>query len=155
VSKSIVIAPTADADLRATPIMPDAVLNGTPHTRSKELARSHDRTSHVMLWDCTAGRFTWYYSRDETLVVLDGEAFITNDKGEERRIGTGDVVFFPAGTSSRWYVPEYIRKVAFLRQSMPRPIGFGVRVWNLMLRVGRLRVPMALTLASLASPAGI
>jgi len=154
-SKSIVIAPTADADLQATSAVPNGILNGRPHTRSKELARSHDRTSHVVVWDCTAGRFIWHYSRDEAFVVLDGEAFITDEKGEERRIGTGDVVFFPAGTSSRWYVPEYIRKVAFLRHSMPRPLGFGVLAWNLLLRIGRLQARMPLTLAFLASPAGM
>ena len=138
--KSIVIAPAADADLQVTAVVPDGTLNGTPHIRSRELARSHDRTSHVVIWDCTAGRFTWHYNKDETLVVLSGEAFITDEKGDEHRIGAGDVVFFPAGTSSRWHVPNYIKKVAFLRHSMPRPMGFGVLAWNALLRMARLAV---------------
>jgi len=152
-SKSIVIAPAADADLHITRVVPDGILNGTPKTRSKELARSHDRTSHVMVWDCTAGRFTWHYNKDETLVVLDGEAFITNEKGEERRIGTGDVVFFPAGTCSRWHVPQYIKKVAVLRHTMPRPMGLGVLAWNLLLRMGTRRGGIPLMLAFLVNPA--
>jgi len=134
-SKSIVIAAASTADLTAAPVTPDWVINGVPKTRSRKLARSRDRTSYVIVWDCTAGRFNWHYDKDETLVVLSGEAFITNEKGEERRIGAGDVVFFPAGTSSKWHVPEYIKKVAVLRHTMPRPIGFGVLVWNLLLRI--------------------
>jgi len=136
-SKSIVIAAADTADIKPAPVLPDWVLNGAPETRSKELARSHDRTSYAMVWDCTAGRFNWHYNKDETLVVLSGEAFIGNGKGEERRIGPGDIVFFPAGTSATWRVPSYIRKVAFLRHTMPRPLGFGVLAWNLLLRIVR------------------
>jgi uncharacterized cupin superfamily protein len=139
-STSIVIAASGTAGLEATPISPDWVLNGQPETRSKRLARSHDRTSHTMVWDCTAGYFDWHYNKDETLVVLDGEAFISTTIGQERRIGPGDVVFFPSGSSARWRVPKYIRKVAFLRHTMPLPLGFGVLAWNFLLRlVGRKR----------------
>jgi uncharacterized cupin superfamily protein len=133
-SISTVIAVANTADLAPTPISPDWVLEGTPETRSQELARSHDLTSFAMVWDCTAGRFKWHYNKDETLVVLSGEAFITIDNAE-RRIGPGDVVFFPAGSSSTWRVPKYIKKVAFLRHTMPRPFGFGVLAWNKFLRI--------------------
>src|SRR3989449_5000494 len=104
-SKSIVVEAGAAADLRPAPIPPDWILNGTPEARSKELARSDDRTSHSMVWECTAGRFNWHYNKEETSVVISGEAFITNGQGEERRLGPGDVVFFPAGTSCTWCVP--------------------------------------------------
>ena len=84
-SKSIVIAATDTADLEATRISPGWILNGRPETRSKQLARSHDRTSCAVVWDCTAGHFNWHYNKDETLVVLTGEAFISIEKGQERR----------------------------------------------------------------------
>jgi len=151
----IVIAAATTADLEPAAVTPDWVLNGMPETRSKKLARSHDRTSHVMVWDCTAGHFNWYYDKDETLVVISGEAFITNEKGEERQLGPGDVVFFPAGTSSTWRVPRYIKKVAILRHTMPRPLGFGVLAWNLLRRIVGLMRGLPLMLASLLSPAGI
>jgi uncharacterized cupin superfamily protein len=134
-SKSIVITSAGTGGIKPSPVTPDWVINGMPETRSKELARSRDRTSYAMVWDCTAGRFNWHYNRDETLVVLSGEAFVTDEKGQEHRIGAGDVVFFPAGTSSKWHVPEYIRKVAFLRHTMPRPMGLAVLAWNLFLRL--------------------
>jgi uncharacterized cupin superfamily protein len=133
-STSILITPAITTHLQRTPISPDWVLEGTPETRSEELARSRDLTSFAMVWDCTAGRFNWNYNKDETLVVLSGEAFITI--GDiERRIGPGDVVFFPAGSSASWRVPQYISKVAFLRHTMPRAAGFGVLAWNKFLRV--------------------
>jgi len=95
------------------------------------------------------------YNKDETLVLISGEAFITNEKGEERRLGPGDIVFSPAGTSSTWRVPRYIKKVAFLRHTMPRPLGSGVLAWNLLLRIVRLRSGSLLMLTSLLSPASI
>ena len=137
--KAIVIAAADTAGLKSSPISPGWVLHGKPETRSKELARSHDRTSYAMVWDCSAGRFNWHYNKDETLVVTSGEAFISHAGGEERRIGPGDTVFFPAGTSATWRVPNYIRKVAFLRHTMPRPMGYGVLAWNLLLRIVGLR----------------
>jgi uncharacterized cupin superfamily protein len=137
--KSALIAAASTAGLNATSIARDWILEGKPETRSKELARSHDRTSHVMVWDCTAGRFNWHYNKDETLVVIEGEAFISDQNGGERRIGPGDIVFFPAGTSAMWRVPNYIKKVAFLRHTIPRPFGFCVLAWNLLLRIVGLR----------------
>lgn len=139
-SKSILIADSATVDLKPEPISSDWIHNGKPETRSEELARSLDGTSHTMVWDCTAGHFDWHYNKDETLVVLTGEAFISPKKGaEERRIGAGDIVFFPAGSSATWRVPHYIRKVAFLRHTMPRPVGYGVRAWNVLFRILRRR----------------
>lgn len=139
-SKSVVITtPTADG-LDPSSITSAWILEGKPETKSKELARSYDGTSHSMVWDCTAGRFDWHYNKDETLVILSGEAFIRSEKsGEERRIGPGDFVFFPAGTSATWRVPKYIKKVAFLRHTMPRPFGYVVLAWNLFLRKIGLR----------------
>jgi len=126
--QSVLIAAAASADLDAAPISRDWVLDGKPETRSKELARSHDRTSYVT-----------HYSKDETLVVISGEAFISDENGVERPIGPGDVVFFQAGTSAAWRVPNYIKKVAFLRHTMPRTLGLCVIAWNLFLRKVRLR----------------
>jgi hypothetical protein len=76
---------------------------------------------------------------DETVVVLSGEAFITNGAGEECRLAEGHVAFFPGGTSSKWRVTRPIIKVALLRKDLPPPLGFGVRVWHLLLRLSGLR----------------
>ena len=145
--KSIVMATAATADLEPEPIPPDWILAGTPEARSKKLARSHDWTSYVVVWDCTAGRFNWHYSKDEALVVVSGEALITNGNGEARRLLPGDLAFFPAGSSATWLVPDRIRKVAVLRETMWRPLGFGLRAWNKLLRIVGLAGKSTLMLA--------
>jgi uncharacterized cupin superfamily protein len=117
-----------------TSINPSWILTGSPQHRVKQLARSADRGSYSVAWDCTAGLFNWHYTQEETLVVLTGEAFIRVNDASETRIGPGDVVFFPAGSSAVWRVPEYIRKVAFMREPIPPPLRFGVRAVNAFFR---------------------
>src|SRR5437899_11755789 len=112
-SKSIVVDAGAAADLRPAPIPPDWILNGTPEARSKDLARSDDRTSHSMVWECTAGRLNWHYNKEETSVDISRAAFITNGQREEPRLGSGDVVLFAAGPSCTWSAPTYNKHAAF------------------------------------------
>ena len=126
----IVIADPATVELRPSPIFPEWIIEGTPEANSRELARSADGTSTILAWSCTAGRFDWYYDVDETIHIIEGEVFITNDKGEERRLGPGDMVFFPAGAHSRWRVPVFVRKLAICRHSMPWPMGFALRAYK-------------------------
>jgi len=131
----IVIAPSAPDDLAPAPIHPGWILSGTPEARSKLLARSADSAATVMAWSCTAGRFTWHYTVDETVHIISGEVFVTNEKGEECRLGPGDMAFFPAGCRSTWHVPIKVQKLAVCRQAMPRPFGFALRAWN---KLGRI-----------------
>jgi uncharacterized cupin superfamily protein len=138
-SISVVIAATASATLEPAPISPDWILAGTPEAWSKILAKSRDGTSYIMVWECTAGSFNWHYNEDETVVVISGEVFITNDQGEERRLGQGDMGFFPARSSCTWRVTDRIKKVAVLRKDLPLPLGFGVRAWHKFLRIAGLR----------------
>jgi uncharacterized protein len=130
VPKPVVFANPADVELNPSPIAPHWIIEGKPEARSARLATTADGTSTVMAWSCTAGRFTWNYVLDETLHVISGEAFVTDEKGEVRRLGPGDMVFFPAGSRSNWYIPNEIRKIAFCRHAMPRPLGIMLRAWN-------------------------
>jgi uncharacterized cupin superfamily protein len=129
-SQPIVTALPAEVELASAPIPSGWILAGTPEARSRQLARSQDGASSVMAWSCTAGRFNWHYMVDETVHIISGEVFITNDKGEECRLGPGDMAFFPAGSRSTWRVPVAVRKLAVCRQAMPRPFGLALRVWN-------------------------
>ena len=141
-ANSIVIKTAASADLAhlaPAPICADWILDGTPQARSKILAKSHDRTAVIMVWECTAGRFNWHYSEDEVVVVVEGEVFINMGAGEERRLGKGDMGFFPAGSSCTWRVDDGIKKIAVLRKDLPPMLGLGVRVWHKLLRVVGLR----------------
>ena len=143
--RSIVIEATASVDLEPAPISADWILDGTPEARSGLLAKSGDRTSSIMVWGCTPGRFSWHYSEDETVVVVSGEVFITTEKGEERRLGQGDMGFFPAGSSCTWRVNDRVKKVAVLRKNLPPLLSIGVRAWNKLLRMVWLRGQSSLT----------
>ena len=76
------------------------------------------------------------------MVVVSGEVFVTTETGEERRLGPGDFAFFPAGSFATWRVTKLLRKVAVLRDPLPRSLTLGLRVWNKLLRlagVGAIR----------------
>ena len=136
---AIVVTAANAARLEAAPIAPDRILAGAPVARSKVLASSQDRTAQIVAWECSAGEFVWHYPEDETLLVISGEAFVTDETGKECRLAEGHVAFFPGGSSSRWRVTRPIRKVAVLRKDLPSLIGFAVRVWHKLLRICGLR----------------
>jgi uncharacterized protein len=133
--RSMVMATPATVELDPEPIPQEWILSGAPIARSKNLVRSRDWASSVVVWDCTAGSFRWHYGQDETVLFLSGEAFLLQENGEERRFGAGDLGFFPAGTTCTWRVGEYCRKVAVLRESMWRPLGMCLKAWKKLLRV--------------------
>jgi uncharacterized protein len=135
VPKAITFAVPADLKLKSAPIPADWVIEGNPQARSRRLSTSPDTTSSTMVWTCTPGKFHWHYNVDETLYILEGEVFVTNEKDEVRRLGPGDLAFFPAGSDSVWRVTKDIRKIAFCRQSMPLLAGFGLRAMNKFINI--------------------
>ena len=126
----ITFADPATVALDPAPIKAAWVVEGTPQARARELARSADGTSVVIAWSCTAGRFNWHYGVDEMVHVVSGEVFVTDEGGVERRLGPGDMAFFPAGSRSLWRVPVAVRKLAVCRHALPKPLGFAVRAWK-------------------------
>lgn len=129
-SNPVIFAAPADVDLDPAPIPAGWIIEGNPQARSKRLASSADGTSTIMAWSCTAGRFKWHYTVDETIHLISGEVFVTDEKDNVRRVGPGDMVFFPAGSVSTWYIPDHVRKFAVCRHSMPRIAGFALRAFN-------------------------
>jgi uncharacterized cupin superfamily protein len=138
-SKSVVIANVASAEVFLASMSPNNVLNGTPKSGSKILAESHDGNSIIWVWECTIGTFVWDYNEDETLYIISGEVFVSNGDGEERRLGQGDMGYFPGGTSYRWRVTAPIKKLAITRKDLPLPLGFVVRVCHKLVRMVGLR----------------
>jgi len=140
---SIVITTPATFELgaRTAPVAPRWVLAGEPITRTWNVLRSHDLTSDIMVWECSAGRFECRYRQDEAVMIVEGEVFITDESGEERRLGPGDLGFFPAGSSCIWRIAERVRKIAILRETMWKPAGFGLKVWKRFLLMTGLSTP--------------
>lgn len=110
----------ADTGLTAAPIDPAWVLAGEPVARMAHLAGSRDGASYTALWDCTAGTFRWRFGVDETVHVLAGEVEVTWEDGTSRLLAAGDVAHFHAGSAATWYVPTYVRKLAFLHDPRSR-----------------------------------
>jgi uncharacterized cupin superfamily protein len=126
----VVIAATGEAELVPVPIPSDWIIEGTPQVRSRRLATAPDGAAAVIVWACSAGRFHWHYPVDEFLHVMSGEVFVTDEKGDVRRLGPGDMAFFPAGGQSIWHVPHEVKKLAICHQHMPALFGFALRAWN-------------------------
>lgn len=138
-SQSIVITNAESAILKSAPVTPAWVIAGAPVAHNAILAVSRDKTARILAWECTPGQFNWHYGEDETVAIIYGEVFIRTKNGPERRLGKGDMAFFPAGSSCTWRVTETVRKIAVLRKDLPPPLGLGIRVWHLLLRKAGLR----------------
>ena len=110
-----------DAAMAAAPINPAWIEAGEPCARLAILAVSDDCATSTMLWDCTAGRFTWRYNCDETIYFLEGEVLIAVAGKPAKRYGAGDSIHFARGAVATWTVETYVRKVAFNRSVLPRP----------------------------------
>ena len=117
----------SDVELKASPINPAWIIAGAPLARSKILSTSEDQTACTIVWDCSKGKFNWYYDFDETVHFIEGNVVVEDGHSPPQRLGPGDVIFFPAGSHAVWTVDKYIRKVAFCRKILPAPIGALVR----------------------------
>jgi uncharacterized protein len=116
-------------------INPNWILEGNPIARNKLLSQSADGSASSYIWDCTAGRFNWFYDVDETIYVIEGGVVVKESAGVARRLSAGDTIFFPAGTRAEWHVENYIRKVAFLRAPLPRPLVIARRGYRFLKRM--------------------
>jgi hypothetical protein len=135
--QSVVKLAAAEANLGPSPIHPKWVLEGNPIARSKLLSVSADGTASSYIWDCTAGRFNWYYEADETVYVIEGGVIIKDAGGSPRRLTAGDTIFFPAGARAEWHVEDYIRKFALIRTPLPKPVILAKKSYHLLKRLVR------------------
>lgn len=131
-----------DVLLKPDPIDPTWVLEGNPVARSGQWSRSLDTTTSCWVWDCTAGRFNWYFDADEMIYVMEGEVIVTSEGQAQRSLRAGDAALFYAGTQAEWYVPNYVRKYAILRPHMTKPVLFAYKV-SRKLRLGHKQADFA------------
>jgi uncharacterized protein len=133
--KSVIELGVGNVKLNPSPIYPNWVIEGNPIARNKVLSSSADGTASTLLWDCTAGRFNWFYDVDETLYVIEGAVVVKDVTGASRRLSAGDIIFFPAGARAEWHVEKYVRKIAFCRTPLPRPLVFAKRGFRFLKRL--------------------
>lgn len=99
---------------------PDAQLSeADPVTLADSGARQRDRvlftnaagTMTVGLWDTEAMTTEAYpFPCHEFAMVLDGAVTIEGEDGQSETFGPGDCFFIPAGTITRWHVPDRLCK---------------------------------------------
>jgi uncharacterized cupin superfamily protein len=134
-AESVIEFGIGNVNLNPSPIYPKWVIEGNPIARNKVLSSSADGTASTFLWDCTAGRFNWFYDVDETVYVIEGGVIVKDLAGASRRLSAGDTIFFPAGARAEWHVEEYIRKIAFCRTPLPWPLIFAKRGFRFLKRL--------------------
>jgi len=142
--ESVIKHGASTADLNPAPIRPNWVLEGNPMARNHLLSVSADGSASSYIWDCTAGRFNWFYEADETIYVIEGGVIVKDIGGSARRLSAGDTIFFPAGARAEWHIEKYIRKFALIRTPLPRPVVLAKRGYGYfkrLLRVGARRDP--------------
>lgn len=117
-------------DLDPSPIEPSWIIEGNPQARSRVLSTSACNTATTLIWSCTEGKFNWHYDVDEAIVILEGSIVLEGDGMPPKRYGIGDVIHFRRGAHAKWHVEGYVRKIAFLRQTNPFPLGIAIRGAN-------------------------
>ena len=126
VGSSVLRVSRGEVELTDHPINPEWVLEGEPRARISEWSESEDGTTSHWTWDCTAGRFRWYYDVDETIVVIAGATSIQAEGEQPVVLQVGDAAHFPAGHWVTWTVETYVRKHAVVRVPVPRSLRYAV-----------------------------
>lgn len=131
----LTFARTGDLTLQDAPINPDWILEGAPRARALLLAQGADRRANMSVWDCTAGRFHWYFGCDEAVHIVEGSVKVTDASGDCRLLEAGDAAWFPAYSWFTWEVEDHVRKVAFCHDAVPLPARFPLRVLTRLTQV--------------------
>lgn len=129
--------------LDPAPIPAGWILEGTPEARGKMLSYSSDEMACTVMWDCTAGRFNWFYDIDETVCIMEGSVTVRDAAGQSTSLLPGDTFFFPAGTQFHWTVTRSVRKVAFIHIPMSRKLRLVRRLYRSLKAFLRPRGPAA------------
>jgi hypothetical protein len=121
-------------DLKPSPIEPSWIIEGNPQACASPVATSACGTTKTLIWSCTEGKFNWYYDSDETILILEGSIMLEGVGMPPRRYGVGDVIVFRQGAHAKWYVENYVKKIAFLQLTTPFRFGLAIRVINKLSR---------------------
>ena len=128
-SQALIETASLLVNLMPRPIEPSWIIEGNPQAQWCVLSQSADGLASTMVWECSEGKFNWYYDFDETVLILEGSIVLESDTMPPTRYGPGDVVFFRDGAHARWHVEGRVRKLAFCRKTQPVWLGFALRVF--------------------------
>src|SRR6202011_4352461 len=134
-SRALIETAKLVVNLTPRPIEPSWIIEGSPVAQSCVLSRSADGLASTIVWECSEGKFNWYYDFDETIMILEGSIVLENDAMSPTRYGPGDVIFFRDGAHARWHVEGRVRKLAFCRTTQPVLLGLAARVFARIKRI--------------------
>jgi uncharacterized cupin superfamily protein len=129
-SRALIETSNTVVNLTPRPIEPSWIIEGNPVAQWCVLSRSADGLASTIVWECSEGKFDWYYDCDETILILEGSIVLENDIMRQTRYGVGDVIFFKHGAHAKWHVEGRVRKLAFCRTTQPFLFGFALRAIN-------------------------
>jgi uncharacterized protein len=90
--------------LSSASIDPERILDGAPVARAQQIYLSRDGTADTFIWECTAGRFFWHYSADETVFLIEGSVVVRDEAGIYYHLQAGSTIFFrPGRRPSGWW----------------------------------------------------
>ncbi|WJR77841.1 cupin domain-containing protein [Bradyrhizobium sp. NP1] len=134
-SQSLIETAKTTVELMPSPIEPSWIIEGNPQARSCMLSCSSDGTASTIIWECSEGRFNWYYDFDETIMILEGSIVLESDTMPAKRYAAGDVILFRDGAHARWHVEGRVKKIAFCRKAQPAWLGFAIRAFSKLKRI--------------------
>jgi uncharacterized protein len=148
ISRALIEVANTASHLTRWPIEATWIVEGDPVAQGALLSKSADGLAWTVVWECSEGKFHWYYDFDETLMILEGSIIIESDGMPPTRYGPGDVIFFRQGANAKWHVESNVRKLAFCRRSQPLLLAFALRAFSKIKRTilpSRQRKAVSLT----------
>jgi uncharacterized cupin superfamily protein len=130
ISRALIEVANTAANLTPSPIEPSWIIEGNPIAQSSVLLKSADGLAQIIVWECSEGKFNWYYDLEETLLILEGSVVLENATMNPTRYGPGDVICFKEGAHAKWLVESRMKKLAFVRMNQPVLLGFALRVFS-------------------------
>ena len=119
ISAKMVVKKPSSAQYMDFPIPAEQLLEGEPESKVSFTGQSPDRKLTHGVWHCTPCKFTWDYTWDEFVTIVDGEVIIEEEGGPRHTLQKGDCVYFPPGLKTTWTIPKYVKKCFAIRSPEP------------------------------------
>jgi hypothetical protein len=139
-SRILIETASLAVNLTPRPIEPSWIIEGNPAAQCCVLSKSADGLASTMVWECSEGKFNWYYDFDETILILEGSIVVESETMPPTRYGVGDVIFFRDGAHAKWHVEGRVKKLAFCRKTQPVLLGLALRAIS---KIKRTLLPAA------------
>jgi uncharacterized protein len=79
ISRALVEVASRALQMKPSPIEKSWIIEGDPVAQLSLLSKSADGQAWTVIWQCSAGKFHWYYDFDETVMILEGSIVIESD----------------------------------------------------------------------------